>query len=281
MAFSIGIFANIWWGASALYWNNLSHLDTLTLLAHRCVWGLPILITIMMWQGSLLPTIKAMRNWRLSGILIITTMLITINWGLFLYASGHGMLVQSALGYFMLPLASVALGMIFLQERANYAQWLAIACAVAGLFNAIWSAGGLSWLAVTLALSFGTYGILRKQISVGPVEGMAMETAILSPPAMAWLLWNGSGFGDGTLIQDSMLLLAGAVTAAPLVGYVLAARGLNMFRLGMLSYVNPTLQFLIGWLVLGETITISQAVTFGCIWLGLIVYSANTFYNSR
>lgn len=277
----IGVLTYVWWGLSGIYWNFLNYVDPISLIAHRALWGLPILFVLIWWRGTLGQTLYILRYWRQAGVLMLTACLISFNWGLFVYSAGHGFLIQAALGYFMLPLVNVALGMIFLGERPDRMEWLAIVFAAAGVLNAIFVAGGISFIATGVALSFGFYSLLRKVMTTGAVDGMFLETLILAPVACAWLILFDSGFGQASIAYDILLVLAGAVTIVPLVGYVAASRVLSLFTVGLLFYINPLLQFLIGWLVYDEPLTLQDMITFGLVWLGLCLYTVGRYSAGR
>lgn len=276
-----GMFANVWWGLSALYWHQLAHIDAIDVLAHRALWALPVLVLMLAYIGTVRKTCVAlMRDPKLLGIMAMCAVLISINWGVFVYASGHGQLVQSSLGYFLLPLASVVFGLVFFGETLDRIKIIALGLAAIGVSVSIVSAGGLSWTATVIVLSFSAYSALRKAVSLGAVEGLFVETLLLAPIAAVWLLVHaGGGLSTDNISDTTLLLLAGVVTVLPLVGYVAATRRLTMFTVGMMFYVNPALQFLVGWGLFGEDFTVADALTFGFVLAGLAVYSADRYFH--
>jgi len=193
--------------------------------------------------------------------------------------------VDASLGYFILPLANVAMGFFFLRERPRPGQWAAVAVAASGVLWLTLQAGRLPWIALLLATSFGIYGLLRKVATLGALEGLTLETLLLSPIAagvLAWWTWHGQGaLAQGNAVTLGWLLLAGPLTAIPLLLFAAGARRISMATLGVLQYISPSLQMLLGVWAYGEAFEPSRAVGFGLIWMALLVYSAESWWNSR
>jgi chloramphenicol-sensitive protein RarD len=202
-----------------------------------------------------------------------------VNWGVFIYAVATGRVLEAALGYFINPLLSVLLGMVILRERLRPLQWLAMAFACAGVVQLAVRSGGLPWIALVLASSFGLYGLLRKTAPVDALAGSTIETALMAPFGVAYLAWlhvaGRSAFTQGDLSTDALLVSAGLVTAVPLVWFTAAARRLPLATVGFLQYIAPTGQFLVGLLVFHEPFGARDLIAFGCIWAGLLVFTVD------
>ena len=266
------------WGVFPLYWALLAQVPALQIVAHRVIWCAVFVVSWLLLSkpGWLRHTLRSpvILRW-----LLTSSLLISVNWGLYIWAVTHHHVVEASLGYFINPLVSIALGVIVLKERLNRAQWLAVAIAAVGV---IWLAvhnGSPPWIALTLALSFGLYGLIRKLAAVDAVPGLAIESLLLMPIGLAWLIWcavDGSGvFAQGLLGQDALLILGGALTALPLIGFAYAARRIPYSMVGILQYIAPTLQLLCGVLLLGEPFSAVQLVGFSCIWVALALYTAD------
>jgi chloramphenicol-sensitive protein RarD len=205
--------------------------------------------------------------------------LISINWFLFLWAVNHGLVVASSLGYFITPLVNVLMGVVVLQERLRGLQWFAVACAFAGVTWLTWAYGGLPWIALALAFSFGGYGLVKKQASLPSLEGLAVETAVLVLPAAVYL-WMLNEDGSGSFLSagvatDALLIAAGGVTIVPLLLFASAVRLVPLSVIGLLQYISPTIQFLLGVFVAREPFTTPQLVGFVIVWFGLIVFAVD------
>jgi chloramphenicol-sensitive protein RarD len=219
-------------------------------------------------------------------MLLLSGVLISCNWGLYIWAVNAGHVVETALGYFINPLLNVLIGVVFLHERLRALQWASVAIASAGVLWLTVQYGSFPWIAVALAVSFGLYGVLRKLAQVDSVAGLGVESAYLFLPVLGWLLWSEShgsgGFAAGYGSTASWLLvLSGLVTALPLVGFAYAVRRISLTSVGILQYIAPTLQFLIGVFVLGEAFDRTRLIGFACIWLALLVFVMDGLRNSR
>jgi chloramphenicol-sensitive protein RarD len=193
--------------------------------------------------------------------------------------------VDASLGYFINPLLSVAIGVFVLGERLNGVQWAAVAIAAIGVMWLTLSQGALPWIALVLASSFAIYGLIRKQVAVEAVPGVAIESLILTPLALGWLLWmagaDRGAFLGGSLVQDALLVFGGVLTALPLIGFAYGARRIPYSLIGILQYISPTLQLLSGVLLLGESFGPDRAIGFGCIWLALAIYASDGWRRGR
>lgn len=282
-----GLAAYTWWGLSALYFKQLPHVPPLVILGHRFVWSvllLALLITVFRrWQQVR----EAVVNRRLFAWLTLTAVLISCNWLVFIYAIATQQLVYASLGYFINPLFTVVLGMVFLRERLTRPQLIAVALAFAGLVYLAVAQGGLPWIAISLPLTFGFYSLIRKRTPVDPLTGLFIETAFLSPIAIVYLVVahlrpeasaDGGFNTPGTI---AILLLAGAVTTAPLIWFVAAAKRLPMVTLGFLQFLNPTLQFLTAVVLFGEPFVGAKLNAFVFIWIAVAVFIIDRAWRSR
>ncbi|MBP2293165.1 EamA family transporter RarD [Azospirillum rugosum] len=274
------------WGLFApVYFKQLGDIGAVEIVAHRVVW------TVVLVGAWLLPTrglsgiLRGVGSWRRLGVFLVTTALIATNWTVFIWAIGNGRLVESSLGYYINPIINVLLGMAFLNERLSRRQGIAVLIAAAGVLSLVLSYGSVPWVAFALALSFGFYALVRKKAAIDPMIGLMVETALLVPPALGYLLWlsaNGTGnFGMHGIGTDLLMVMAGPVTAVPLVLFMIGAARLTLSTLGVLQYVGPTGQLLLGVLVYGEAFTASHAMAFACIWAALALYSADALFARR
>lgn len=273
------------WGFLPVYWKLLQSVPALEILSHRIVWSLFFMGTILVykrrWQW--LPLVR--KEKRILFTFFLSAVVLAINWGTYIWAVNANRVVETSLGYFINPLISVLLGVIFLRERLRRGQWSAIALAALGVFYLTLIYGSLPWISLTLAFSFGTYGLLRKTARLGAIEGLVIETACLFVPAFLYLLFLGyTGVGAvGTVSTTTTVLLLGTglATAVPLLWFGLAARRLTLTTIGILQYIAPTCQFLIGVFLYHEVVTTNQFVGFCFIWIALIVYSAEGIIHNR
>lgn len=267
-----------WWGALVpIYFWWLKEIPALQLVAHRVVWGLPLMVVLLTFKRRW-PEFRAIvRSPGSLGLLVVTTALIAINWLTFIIAVSTERTLQASLGYYINPLVSVAMGMIFLQERLRPLQWIGVALAGIGVGYLTWSHGSPPWLSLILAFSFGSYGLLRKKAKANAIVGLSVEMTILFPVSLIFV-WFVETAGRGALTQsppmtDALVLAAGLVTIAPLLCFTEAARRLPLSTVGFLQYIAPTGQFLVAVLFFGEALTPERAVTFAVIWLALALYS--------
>jgi len=261
------------WGLFPLYWSLLGDVPTVQVLAHRAVW-----CAACVW---LYLAVTAQGRWwrgvppRVVLTLAVTATLISVNWGLYIYGVNSGHVVETSLGYFINPLVNVLLGVVVLRERLGAWQWVAVALAALGVGYLTLELGAVPWIALTLAMSFGLYGLLRKLTPVDAVRGLALESTLVLPIAIAYLLfceWRGIGaFAHGSTGRDLLLIAGGAVTAVPLVLFAYGARRVSLSSLGLLQYVAPTAQLLLGVFAFHETFAAPQFLAFGCIWLALLL----------
>ncbi|RQH04158.1 EamA family transporter RarD [Paraburkholderia dinghuensis] len=266
------------WGLFPVYFKTLHQIPALEMLAHRMAWSLVFVFVVLLvrrhwrWLGPV------MRDRRLVGRFAASAVLLSANWGTYIWAVNAGHIVEASLGYFINPLINVLFGYAFLHERLRPVQWTAVGVATAGVAWLTWQSGSLPWISLALAVTFGGYGLLRKTAQLGTLEGLALETLLLFPVALIYLSILGvsgaSHFGHASPSLQLLLAAAGPVTAVPLLLFGAAARRIPLSTLGLIQYVTPTLQLLTGVLVYQEPFGAVRAVGYGAIWVALALYSA-------
>ncbi|MGE5477760.1 MAG: EamA family transporter RarD [Bacteroidales bacterium] len=262
------------WGLFGLYFKALGALPAAEVLAHRVLGGAVFALLLLAAFGGLraLPPLLADRSalLRLGG----SALAIAINWGVFVWAVAHGRALEASLGYYIYPLVSVLLGRLLLGEQLSRRQWGAVALVALGVGWQVSHGSGVPWVALVLAVSFGAYGLLRKTIAVPALAGLLVETVWLVPLAVAYLLIEGGGVApQAGAVTLGLLALAGPVTAVPLALFAFGARRLRLSTIGLMMYMNPTVQMLVAVFALGETFTSAHAVTFAAIWAGVALYA--------
>jgi chloramphenicol-sensitive protein RarD len=272
-----GVLAYGLWGFAPVFWKQLAHVEAPELLAHRAVWGLGTfaLLVVIAGQGPALA--KAIRDRRLVGLMFVSGALLALNWGIFVWAAIRGHLLEASLGYFINPLISVAIGTIFLREKLTRLQWIAIALAAIGVGILTWRAGRVPYISLLLASTFGVYGTIRKLAKVDAIVGSAIETALMVPFAIGYLVYDSARgvLGHGTFADHALVISTGVVTAIPLVLFTSAARRLPLSTVGFLQYLAPTGQFLLAVLAYGEPLASEKLVAFVFIWTALAAFSVN------
>jgi chloramphenicol-sensitive protein RarD len=271
----LGIGAYALWGVLPIYFKAIAEVGPVDIVAHRVLWSVPFLALLLAVFGGGAEVLAALRSRRTVAFLFVTAVLIATNWLLYVYAVTSGQILASSLGYYLNPLINVLMGRALLKERLSGLQWAAVAIAAAGIFGVAIQAAGQLWISLALAITFATYGLLRKIAPVEAVAGLAVETGLLFPLALVWLGWSvaagGSAFGPAN--RDAPLLLfAGIASTVPLILFTAAARRLAYSTLGMLQFIAPTMQFLCAVFLYGEHFTRWHALAFGCIWLALALY---------
>lgn len=277
--------AYIAWGLFPLYFKQVADVPSLEVVMHRTLWSLVFVFGVLMvrrqwsWMGTVL------RQPKVLAAFVLSAMLLSGNWLTYVWAVQNQHVVDASLGYFILPLVNVALGFVFLRERPRSGQWMAVAVAAAGVLWLAVQAGRLPWIALVLALSFGFYGLLRKVAVLGALEGLSLETLVLAPVAavvLGWWAWQGQGaLVQGTPATVGWLLLAGPMTAVPLLLFAAGARLIPMSSLGILQYISPSLQFALGVWLFHEPFEPARLVGFVLIWAALLVYSMEGWWTRR
>lgn len=280
-----GLAAYLTWGSFPVFFKALAGAAPLEIVCHRIFWSVVFLVTIVTVRRQLGQILLTISNLKTLLTLCGSTLLIATNWLVFIYAIQHDEVLQSSLGYFITPLISILLGFLFLRERLNRWQLLSVLLALAGVLNLTFHHGQVPWIALVLATSFGLYGLLRKVAKVEALIGLTVETLLLGPFALAYLVYLATGqngaFLTGSLRLDLLLPLSGVVTAIPLLLFVAAARRLQLATIGFLQYITPSLHFALAVGLYNETFTRGHLLSFVCIWIGLGVYSGNALWKSR
>jgi chloramphenicol-sensitive protein RarD len=273
--FLYGLGAYALWGVLPIYFKAIADVPAVDIVAHRVLWSLPFLALLVQLARGWSEIRAAAARPKVLGILTLTALLIGGNWLLYVYAVTSGHILAASFGYYLNPLANVLLGRFVLKEQLTRLQWIAVAIAGAGISVLAAGALGQLWISLTLCVSFALYGLLRKVVPVNAVTGLAIETALLFPLAVAWLAWRTAS-GAPTLGSSGtdmvLLILAGIVSTTPLLLFTAAAKRLPYSTLGMLQFLAPTLQFLIAVLLYGEPFTRAHAVAFAAIWTALALY---------
>ena len=272
-----GVAAYLMWGLFPLYFPLLDEAAPVEILAHRIVWSLAFLLIVL----------AAMRAYgfvrdldrRQVGLLALAAVLVTINWGMFIYAVNSDRVVETSLGYFINPLVTVTLALVFLHEQLRPAQRLAVAIAAVAVLVLTLDYGHLPWISLTLAFSFGTYGLVKKQADVDGTQSLTVETTLLFLPAAAFLVWLGAT-GDGTFTSEgpghaTLLVVSGVLTAIPLILFGAATVRIPLATVGLLQYITPTMHFTIGVLVYGEEMPVTRLAGFALVWVALVLLAAD------
>jgi len=271
----MGLGAYALWGVLPLYFKALVHVRATEIVAHRILWSLIFLGALATFWRKWPGFRAALANRRVALTLLLTAILIGINWLVYIYAVISGHVLEGSLGYYLNPLVNVLLGVFLLKEKLSLLQKAAVFLAAAGVAILAVGAGDAIWISLTLAASFAVYGFLRKVAPVESLEGLSIETLFLTPLAFAWVLWLSQAGDSGFLqsrLTDLLLVLGGAVTAIPLLLFTAAAKRLPYSTLGFLQYVAPSIQFLLAILVFGEPLTTAHVVCFAAIWVALAIF---------
>jgi chloramphenicol-sensitive protein RarD len=273
------------WGLFPIYFKSVASVSPFEVLSHRIIWSVVFLTLFIIISGRWQELIQNFRQKRLVASLSVSAILVSLNWLVFIWAVGQDRILETSLGYFINPLISLLLGMIFLGERLRKAQWIAILLAVAGVGYQLVLVGSLPWVALFLACSFGFYGLLRKRIVVDPFSGLLIETLLLSPFALLYLFWlnqqNQLAFLSESIGISWLLVAAGIVTSLPLICFAAGARRLTLTLNGLLQYTAPSIAFLLAVVVYHEPLDSNRLVTFALIWSGLILFTAEGIWRNR
>lgn len=290
--------AYLFWGLVPGFWKQLGDVPAAEVLGHRILWSFLILLIFLATTGKLTETIQLMRDKAIRNRLLLSALCIGSNWPLYVWAVNHGYIVEGSLGYFINPLVSMLLGRLFLGERLRRWQWLAVALAAAGIAYLTLGYGRFPWIAISLAISFGFYGLIRKVTPVTASQGLFIETAVMGPLVIGYFIYLqvtgtmvagaelfGSGVTSdgitGSLATDGLLIAAGAVTVIPLLLFAKGARLLPLTVMGFCQYLAPSLQLIVGVRYYNEPFTASHQIAFGLIWLGIGVFLAESLLRQR
>lgn len=277
--------AFVFWGLVPIYYKGLQTVGAWEVLGHRVLWSVPVLLAFMairdgrqFWSRLRLPLSTV--AW-----LFVSGLVLSVNWVVFVWAVANDNVLDTSLGYFVTPLVNVLLGYLVLKERLTTTQVVAVMLAAAGTVFLAWFLGRPPWIAVTLAISFGIYGLLRKRLDVGPMLGLLWETILVFFPALAYLLWlsgqSGQQFMNVSITIDMLLVGSSLATVLPLIWFNMAAQKLSLSILGFFQYLAPSISFLLAVFLYDEQFTVGHAVAFTCIWLGLALVSIEPFRRAR
>ena len=280
-----GIGAYVTWGLFPIYWKWLHNVPALQLIGHRILWSFLLLFVVILVSRQWSVFRAAALKPHVLRIYFVAAVLIGINWLVYVWAVNAGFIVQVSLGYYINPLLNVLMGVLFLRERLRPLQWIPLGLAAAGVLYLTWAYGSLPWISLTLAFSFGIYGLVKKIAPLGSLYGLSLETGLLFLPALLYLLC-ADAIGQGAFlhtgaISDVLMMGAGLMTTIPLLMFASAARRIPLSLVGILQYIAPTLQFLLGVLVYGEPFTHTQLIGFGMVWVALILFAVEGYLASR
>ncbi len=287
VAFGLGAF--LFWGFGPLYFKAVDAVPPLEVLAHRVVWSVILLAGLLLALGRLRSVLHQLAAPGVLPRLVASTLLISTNWLVFIWAVGQERVLEISLGYYINPLVNVLLGVLVLRERLTTPAALAVLLAAAGVTNLAWQTAGFPWVSLVLAFSFGVYGLVRKLTPLGPIDGLLLETALVAPLALGyllWLGWQGAGHFAADLaatggVTSLLLVAAGPVTAIPLIWYAAGARRLRYTTVGFLQYLAPTCHFLLAVFLFGEPFDTAQLVTFACIWTAVAIFTGDSLLRHR
>lgn len=273
------------WGLVPLYWKQLASVNPLELIAHRHVWSLLFVLGLVLAQGKFGEVRAALGTRRSIGTNLLSASLLTLNWLIYVWGVNTGHVIECSLGYFLVPLVNVAVGRWVLHEHLRRLQWVAIACAAAGVSVMVAQLGHPPWIALALAGTWGGYGLLRKKSPLGSLTGLTVETLLLAPLAVGFLLWQhstGAGaLGRADATTQILILSAGVITAVPLLLFAFGARRVRLSTMGLLQYLAPTVQFALGLWVYHEPFSRERLLGFAFIWTGLALYTADNLWAQR
>lgn len=283
--FYAALAAFVGWGLLPIYWKQLHEVPPLEILCHRIVWSLVFVALLITIQRRWHETLAPLRSLRTVGMLGLSSLLLCSNWLMYIWCVNNDHVLSTSLGYYINPLMNALLGFLLLRERMTKLQIIAICSAATGVFNAVVGAGHMPWLALALAVTFALYGLMRKTAPMESLPGLLVETALIAPLALGYLIYlafTGQGtFLNVSLRTDLFLMGAGIATSSPLFGFAFGARRLKLTTLGILQYIAPSIAFLLGVYVYREAFTTNSLITFALIWTALAIYSGESIWMVR
>ncbi|AOF91882.1 EamA family transporter RarD [Sinorhizobium sp. RAC02] len=283
--FAFALTAYVLWGFLPFFMKAVAHIPASEVVAHRIVWSVPLAGLVLIWLGRTGDIKAALRSPRMLAMATLTATLITVNWGIYVWAIGAGRTIETALGYYINPLFSIFLGAVLLKEKPDPAQMVAIGLAACAVAILAFDAGGLPWVSLGLCLSWGFYAFFRKTLPIGPNQGFFLEVLLLSVPATGYIIWlesTGQGhFGDTGMTDVLWLLATGVITAIPLMIYANGAKLLRLSTIGIMQYIAPTMIFIIAVFVFGEPFGTTKLIAFVLIWAALFLYSGSMLRSAR
>jgi chloramphenicol-sensitive protein RarD len=283
--FAFGLTAYFLWGFLPFYLKAAAHLPSLEVLAHRAVWSVPVAGIVLVLLRRTADLKAAMQNRRMLAMACLTAAIISVNWGIYVWAVAAGRALDAALGYFINPLFSIFLAAVFVKEKLSRMQIVAICLAAIAVVILAFDAGGLPWVSIALTVTWGFYALFRKTLPIGPNQGFFLEVLLISIPCIPYIIWLETT-GQGHLLNSTgwdtfILVVAGIVTAGPLLIYANAAKLLKLSTIGIMQYIAPTMIFLIAVFAFHEPLSHTKLVAFGFIWAGLIVYTTAMLRQAR
>ncbi|MEP3439553.1 MAG: EamA family transporter RarD [Hoeflea sp.] len=283
--FAFALVAYLLWGFLPFYMKAVAHIPAVEVVAHRVVWSVPIAAIVLILLGRTNDIRIALKTPRTLMMAMVTASIITINWGIYVWSIGAGRTVEAALGYYINPLFSIFLAAVLLKERLDRQQMISIALAVAAVALLAWESGGVPWVSVGLAGSWGFYAYFKKSLPIGPNQGFFLEVLILTVPAIGYIAYveaNGTGhFGDTGMTDVLLLLGCGVVTAVPLMIYANGAKLLRLSTIGIMQYIAPTLIFIIAVFIFKEPFGLYKMAAFILIWMALAIYTSSLLRNRK
>ncbi len=275
-----GLIAYGLWGLFPLYFSLFDGVSPLEVVAHRIVWSLVFIVIVLLFMRKWRSFIAVFRDKRSVGLLALAAIFIAINWGTYVYAIESDHVVQASLGYLINPLVSVALGVIVLRERLRNLQWVAVAIAAIAVIYLTFATGAFPWISLTLAFSFAMYGLAKKLAGVDAVQSLGVETALLTPIAMLFMIVmvgrHNAAFPSSDLRLSVLLMLLGPVTAIPLLAFGAATNRIPLSTLGLMQYITPLLQFIIGVYIFGEVMSLAGWIGFAIVWVAVLIFAFDT-----
>lgn len=280
-----GLAAYLWWGLVPMYFKAVKSVPAWEVLAHRIIWSAVLLSFLVVFWRRVPIALEAVRSAKTCRVLVATALLVSCNWLIFIWSVAHGYVLQASLGYFINPLVSVVLGLVFLRERLRPWQWASVVLAGLSVAYMTLQADAFPWAAFGMALTFAFYGLLRKTAPVNALIGLTIETVMLLPIALGYLIYlmatDSAVFAARSLWMDGLLIFAGVITAIPLLWFTESARRLKLSTVGFLQYIAPSGHFLLAVFAYGETFETTQLITFSCIWTALVIFTVDAVRFTR
>lgn len=283
LGMGLALFAYIWWGFAPIFWHQLYHVDALHAVINRMLWSGPTLLLVVLLAGQWPVVRRAALQPKILAMLLLSGLVVTFNWGVYVWGVLQGNIKEVSLGYYLLPLFNVLMGFVAFKERPNPAQWLAISIASIGIIVMLAKQGVFPWLAIAIAVSFCIYGALRKITPVDATAGNTLESLLLVPLAIGWMLINHStaSLGQFDTRTDIFLVLSGAFTVIPLISYIAAAQRVTLTSMSLIFYIGPSMQMLLALFMYGESISADEWIAFACIAIALVIHTVDLLRKLR
>jgi len=280
-----GLGAFIIWGTFGLYFKQVGFAEPVEILAHRIIWSAVLTFVLVFALGRRKLLWALISSSKTLGLLFLSSLLVAGNWIIYIWAVNSGNALEASLGYYIMPLVMLILGRVFFGEKLNRIQIISVAICAVGVLNLLVFYGQLPWIALSLSTLFAFYGVIRKFVPADPIAGLFVECALLTPASLIYMFWlqshGGSAFGNTGIANDALLIGLGICTTIPLVLFAFAARNMKFSALGLMQYLNPTLQFIIAVAVFGEAFTSAHMVTYALVWIGLGIFTWDNLRTAR